>query len=180
MGPVSSLVSSASWFSVLLSYGHCCANILKATALLQAGVSQTELVCTAVPQGITWTLLCEVTHQERLLGSLGRTTNREWWLPQMLISTEEQNQPQAWAWFWSWSRSCARALTGDGSQPQLCLHLWCSQTLKERRNCLLAFLSGKNENKKPPSLEGAFYSLCFLWNVFTFTWQHSCISSACQ
>lgn len=93
------------------------------------------------------------TQGKSQLGSLGRTTNRQWWLPQMLISTEEQNHPQAWAWFQVWSRSCARALSGDGSQPQLRqhggVHLWCSQTLKERRNCFLSFLSGKNKNIPP-------------------------------
>lgn len=44
MGAVPSPDSSASWFSALLSAGHCCANILKATALLQESPRQSWLV----------------------------------------------------------------------------------------------------------------------------------------
>lgn len=53
-------------------------------------ISQIELVCTAVPKEIIWTLLFVVRYKKKKaqLGSLGKPTNRHWCLPWTLISVQ--------------------------------------------------------------------------------------------
>lgn len=123
-------------------------------------VSQIELVCTAVPKEIIWTLLFVVRYKKKKaqLGSLGKPTNRHWCLPWTLISVQAQNHPQVWAWFswWGWGWSCGGAPLGGGSQIQLrpCGRegLCCSQSPKERRNYFIFFLiQGEKKGKKKKS-----------------------------
>lgn len=117
-----------------------------------------------------------------LLGSLGRTTNRQWRLPQCWSALRSKTilrlEPD--------SGAGARAAPGQckvvGPNPisgcmEECISDVPRHSGREEIACFLSF-QGKTKTKKPTHVEGAFYSVCSLWNGFTFTWQHSCTSSA--